>query len=97
MNAWDLMKGDELLGHLDLRNIDQPIFFCTFIPTEAFDRYRPLFEGELALLEEDRLKEWEAAYQKIDDLGLILRSTENGDTIDDFLLHIDGDEAWFRY
>jgi len=36
------------------------------------------------------------AFEKVDQLGLILVPVDGGEPITDFLLHIDGNTAWFR-
>jgi hypothetical protein len=97
--AWKLMRKDSLLGVLWEETQDQPFFGYRFEPTPAFDDVKPLFDEELALLNENRLSEedWGVAYEKIDALGLTLVSLDGNKLLDDFLLHIEGDRAWFRY
>jgi hypothetical protein len=43
------------------------------------------------------IEEWDAAYRKIIDLNLRLIDLTDETSITEFLLHIKGDEAWFRY
>lgn len=100
------MQGDTLLGTLTVTDLDQPWFLCLFAPEAAFEAVRPLFDAELAVGEaEDHARSigvnigidaWESAYQNIEALGLRL-VPDVGETIDHFLLHINGAEAWFRY
>ena len=40
---------------------------------------------------------WEEIMGQIDALKLRLTEAENGNNIEEFLLHIQNDEAWFRY
>jgi hypothetical protein len=94
---WLLKRGDVLLGTLQNCAPDQPFFFCKFTPTEAFQEIKPLFDEELKLLNDQAMEEWEKAYAVIDALGLRLESPVGGVTIDQFLLHLNGEEAWFRY
>jgi hypothetical protein len=100
-----LMRGDVQLGVLTLYDLDQPWFYCHFEPEPAFEQVRPLFAAEQELLNDDSGTDfdedadedaWVRAYQDIQRLGLLL-IPDVGEVIDDFLLHIDGTEAWFRY
>jgi ribosome recycling factor len=43
------------------------------------------------------LDEWEAAYRAIETLNLELQCQDDGKEIEGFLLHIQSDDAWFRY
>ncbi|HYW71121.1 MAG TPA: hypothetical protein VE961_08810 [Pyrinomonadaceae bacterium] len=68
----------------------------------AFENFRPLFIEELrladaGLVDADQIEQWEVAYERITSAGLRLFDTEQDNFIDEFLLHIDGDEAWFRF
>ncbi len=102
MSKFALRRGYERLGTLEVVNIDQPWFMCKFEATPAFEQFRPLFDEELRLLEQDRQddndwEEWEAAYSRIEELGLCIGALDGGNDITDFLVHIEGEEAWFRY
>lgn len=97
--AWTLMRGDIVLGALTLNVVDMPFFDCHFSPTPAFEEVRPLFATELALLDDSEAVAagtWDQAYRTIDALHLTLVG-DDGQRLDDFLLHIEGDRAWFRY
>jgi hypothetical protein len=97
VEKWTLMMGDSVLGMLTPDDPDWPWLYCHFTPTPAFEPVRPLFVAELEILEgqwdEGR---WEKAYAAIASLKLRLLG-DDGQIIDEFLLHIDGDTAWFRY
>lgn len=97
--GWKLMQQDTLLGVLSIELRDQPLFGCQFEPTPAFDAIKPLFDEELSLVNQNRLSEedWGAAYEKIDALGLTLVSLDGREVLNDFLLHIEKNSAWFRY
>jgi hypothetical protein len=64
---------------------------------EGLDEFRPLFDAELTLLEhiEDDVDEWEAA-EKAVRAAVSLRYPA-GNEVPEFLLHIQGDEAWWRW
>ena len=97
-NQWELKKGGELLGVLTEQNIHQPWINCKFQASPAFALYEGLFAEEIRLLNRDEMELRQQAYQKIDELELALEPlNEGGETIKDFILHIDGDRAQFRY
>jgi hypothetical protein len=96
---WELRKGSRLLGILTNCRLDWPWYFCQFEARAEFERHRSLFEEELRLLDAspEDLKEWGESYKKIENLGLDLISTaEEGPVVKEFMIHINGDEAWFR-
>lgn len=97
MPDFRLYRGDQLLGTLTHTDDDFPWRNGTFDPAPAFAEFRPLFERELALLNTDRMHEWEAAWEAIAALGLRLEAGTAGESITEFLLHIDGTRAWWRY
>lgn len=99
------MADDVSLGTLDLYDLDQPWWYCHFVPTSAFEAVRHLFVAELAAFEADEAVRMsghmdaglqDEAYKAIDALKLRL-VVDDGQIIDTLLLHIEGDEAWFRY
>ena len=100
MKYLQLKRGNALLGTLQVIDLDQPWFICEFVRASGFESVKPLFDEELALLEGSDnfdIDAWENAYSRIDDLGLQLVPTDGGTPIDEFVLHIDGQEARFRY
>jgi hypothetical protein len=100
MEYFELRRAEVLLGTLQVVDVDQPWVICTFAPTNAFDEFRPLFDHELELIEgSDNLdaETWEEAYSHIDELGLQLVPVSGATPITEFLLHIEGSEARFRY
>jgi hypothetical protein len=92
-----LKRGETTLGTLRPYNTDFPRTNCKFEPTQGFDEIKPLFEEELRLLDAEDFTAFEEAYEKIQALGLSLVPADGRQIIEDFLLHILGDEAWFRY
>src|SRR3954471_24072963 len=100
MRILELKQGELLLGTLIVDDIDQPWFMCNFVATPDFEAIRPLFDAELAIIEgSDDLDvvKWEEAWSPIEALGLQLIPAETGTALGDFLLHIQGDKAWFTY
>jgi hypothetical protein len=102
MTVFRLQRGETLLGLLYPRGREDPWVQCSFTPTPAFDGVRQLFAAELHLLRyppghHADPEVWERAYARVDALGLLIVPIDGGETIDDFLLHIDGPVAWLRY
>jgi putative SOS response-associated peptidase YedK len=92
-----LYRGDRLLGTLNRTGADMPWHLGTFEPTPAFEEVRPLFERELALLNADRMDEWMTAWGEVTALGLRLEPVPASTPIEEFVLHIEGPSAWWRY
>ena len=68
-----------------------------FSPGPAYGAVEPLFTRELALVEGDldrNIEEWEAVHAEIG-RRVALHSPDGPAA--DFLLHIRGDRAWFRW
>ena len=91
------MRGTEVLGTLEVLGPDQPWFNGRFTATPAFEEVRADFQEELRLLNADRIEEWSAAWERILALGVRLDPQDGGPPIEDFLLHVDGESAWFRF
>lgn len=64
---------------------------------EGFEEVRPLFAREVQLLGhiDDDIEAWESAYDAI--RRTITLKCPDGQVVPEFLLHIDGDEAWWRW
>jgi hypothetical protein len=93
----ELRRGQDLLGILRFQDNDQPFVRYRFEPTPLYSEVQPLFDEELRLLNSDNMNAWESAYHKIDALGLTLEPTDGSLRIREFILHIEGCGAWFRY
>lgn len=91
-----LYHGEEIVGELTHTHDDWPWHFATFAPEPAFEGVRSLFDRELELLNADRMDEWELAWDAIAALGLRLVPGSAGGAIDDFILHVEGTQAWWR-
>ncbi|MCO1580710.1 hypothetical protein M8C13_33635 [Crossiella sp. SN42] len=93
--VWRLVRGAEPLGEIVITEADFPWLHGRFQPRPAFAEVKPLFDAELALSESDEDNDaWEQAYRRITS-SLSLVSPEG--PVAEFLLHIQGDEAWFRW
>ena len=97
IDSWILKAGAEILGILTFKEQDQPWVVCYFQAEPEFAKYESYFKEELRLLDLDDMTSWEQAYSAIDGLGLVLEPVNHEEEkITDFILHIRGDEAWFR-
>ncbi|MFF6906099.1 hypothetical protein ACFY9Q_09180 [Streptomyces sp. NPDC012389] len=100
---WRLRRGTELVGEIAVDSPDFPWLHGRFTPGPAYDTgTHELFERELALLErldEDESDESAEAWERVCDevnRTLALAGPE-GEAVAEFLLHIQGDRAWFRW
>jgi hypothetical protein len=94
-----LKRGNDLLGTLIPYASDFPWIFCTFEPTELFAEVKPLFDEEAKIdpENEEAIASWDAAWGRIEALGLRLVPEDGSEEVTEMLLHIDGTEASFRY
>jgi hypothetical protein len=76
---------------------DFPWLSARVEPGEGFVDFLPLFAEELTQLEriDDDGAAWDRAYDAVRD-AVTLRYP-NGDEVPEFLLHVDGTEAWWRW
>jgi hypothetical protein len=92
--VWRLLRQDELIGEIVIEQGDFPWLSGRFAPAPAFAAWKPLFDRELALMEEENWDEWEAVAAEIHDNLLLVAP---GGPVAEFLLHIEDDQAWFRW
>ncbi|AOR36375.1 hypothetical protein BFF78_39710 [Streptomyces fodineus] len=87
----------EAVGDIVIDEADFPWLSGTFTAGPGFAAVQDLFARELALLEqadEQDWEEWETAYDEI--ARRVSLSSPDG-PVPEFLLHIEGDRAWFRW
>ncbi|MFJ8544008.1 hypothetical protein ACIRFH_18650 [Streptomyces sp. NPDC093586] len=85
------------VGEILIEDADFPWLSGRFTPGPAYDAVRDLFVRELALAERDddgHGDEWEAT---CDEIGARVSLVSPDGPVAEFLLHIDGDRAWFRW
>lgn len=95
--AWQLVRGDELVAELVVTGGDFPWPNAKVRPAAGFAEVRPLFDEELRqleLLDEDP-EPWETAYRRIREAVRLL--APDGRPVPEFLLHIQGADAWWRW
>ena len=95
--VWRLMHDEELLAELIVTGGDFPWLNARIRAMAGFEAVRPLFEEELRALEhiDDDLGSWQAAYDRIR-RSVTLHYPE-GRPVPEFLLHVDGEDAWWRW
>ncbi|MDQ0596884.1 hypothetical protein QF037_001229 [Streptomyces canus] len=91
--VWHLHSGDVPVGEILIDEADFPWLSGRFTAAPAFDALRELFVRELALTE-DLGAEWERVY---DEIRRRVSLTSPDGPVPEFLLHIEGDRAWFRW
>ncbi|MCT9079791.1 hypothetical protein [Streptomyces fulvoviolaceus] len=95
--VWRVRSGDEAVGEILIDDADFPWLSGRFTSGPAFSAVQELFARELALTERDEAGhwgEWESAYDEIRRRVSLL--SPDG-PVPEFLLHIEGDRAWFRW
>ncbi|MDX2544715.1 hypothetical protein ACOT81_20305 [Streptomyces sp. WI04-05B] len=92
--VWRLRRGEESLGEIVIAEADFPWLSGRFVPEPAFAEVEPWFVETLALIEAERYDEFEDAYDRI---ARALTLVAPSGPVAEFLLHIQGDQAWFRW
>jgi hypothetical protein len=97
-NEYKLVRAGVELGVVTHVEDDQPNHVGHFTAWSAFDGLRELFEEESRLLGTDpSLERWRQVRNEIDAPGLYLEPYEwVGKRIVEPLIHIRGEEAWWR-
>ncbi|MEW2045164.1 hypothetical protein [Streptomyces sp. NPDC005476] len=93
-DVWQLRRGEELVGEIIVEEGDFPWLSGRFVPTAAFSEVKPLFDRDLALTEGEEWEEWESVVGEINEK---LRLVAPAGPVAEFLLHVDGGRAWFRW
>ena len=95
--VWRPVRGDELVAELVMTGGDFPWLSAQVRPATGFEEIRPLFGEELRRLDflDDEPEQWEAAYRRIRAVVRLL--APDGRPVPEFLLHIEGEDAWWRW
>jgi hypothetical protein len=95
--TWQLLRGDQIVADLIVYGGDFPWVNARLEPKEGFEEIRPIFEDELRLLDADdeNVEAWEQAYYRV--RSEVKLAHPDGHLVPEFLLHIDGTEAWWRW
>ncbi|MCF1592757.1 hypothetical protein [Streptomyces muensis] len=95
--VWQVRGGGVPVGEILIDEADFPWLSGRFAPGPGYEAVGDLFARELALLEgdfEDDVEAWEAVYEEI--RRQVSLSSPDG-PVAEFLLHIEGERAWFRW
>ena len=92
-----LKRGEVLIGSIEIdpAQCDFPWYGGRFYPTAAFVEVQGLFEEELRLSETEDWAGFDAIWSQLKALGLGL-VYENGNIVQEFLMHIEGERVWWR-
>ncbi|MEU5690139.1 hypothetical protein DEJ48_39210 [Streptomyces venezuelae] len=92
--TWHVVRKGTLIGTITVTENDFLWLRGRFIAEPVFAEVKPWFDEVLAILESEDFARFDAAYDRIpQELALVSPSGP----VADFLLHIEGDEAWFRW
>jgi hypothetical protein len=89
--TWHLQRGDEVLGDITVTGTDFPWLTGDFAARPGFAEVAPLFA---TVAEGSDPAACERAYRQIE--ATLTLVSPSGPAAE-FLLNIDGDEAWFRW
>lgn len=93
--VWQVRRGEESVGEILIEDADFPWLSGKFTAGAAFEDVRELFARELALTQGDAdWQRWEEAY---DEISRQVTLTSPDGPVPEFLLHIEGERAWFRW
>ncbi|MGW2377467.1 MULTISPECIES: hypothetical protein [Kitasatospora] len=93
-DRWQLLRGGELLGEIVVDDGHFPWLDGRFVPEAGFVEVKPWFDESAALVDAENFQAFERAYDRID--GTLTLVSPHG-PVAEFLLHIRGDRASFRW
>ncbi|MET9351994.1 hypothetical protein ABZY14_03100 [Streptomyces sp. NPDC006617] len=93
--AADAESGD--IGEIRIDEVDFPWLSGRFRAGPAYGAVRDLFARELALAEGDDAEHWTRWEAVYDEIERRVRLVSPDGPVAEFLLHIKGDRAWFRW
>lgn len=91
---WQLLRGDQPLGRIVVDGGGFPWLDGLFVPGPGFAEVKPWFDESAAFLDAEDYESFERAYDRID--GALTLVSPRG-PVAEFLLHIRGDRASFRW
>jgi len=95
--VWTLYRGQERLADLTVVEADFPWVTARVTAHPGLVELLPLFAAELRLTDADDYDDnaWEVVYRQLRD-AVQLRYPD-GNEVPEFLLHLDGETAWWRW
>lgn len=97
-DVWLLHSRDEVVAELHVTEGDFPWLSGRVVTHEGFAALAPLFADEVRLLNEltdEETPEWTAAYDEI--RARTVLTNPAGIPVPEYLLHIEGEDAWWRW
>ena len=94
-DVWNLYDGEERIADLAVTGSDFPWLEGDLRPEPGFERFRELFDAQLAATEAE---DWDAAdplYRRVSDTLTLI--DPDGTVMAEFLLQIKDSEAWWRF
>jgi hypothetical protein len=95
--VWHVHSGGEPAGEILIDDADFPWLSGRFTAGPAFGAVRGLFARELALAERDDAADWEEWETVYDEIRRRVTLASPDGPVAEFLLHIEGERAWFRW
>jgi hypothetical protein len=97
LETWKLFCDDHVIADLTVTDEDWPWLNGRIERHDGFAAVESLFEEELRLLEQldDEVEQWENAYQRV--RATVSLAGPDGTIVPEFLLHIHGEQAWWRW
>ncbi|MGW6131060.1 hypothetical protein ACWFNE_13625 [Cellulomonas sp. NPDC055163] len=95
--VWQLHHGDRVVASLHVTEADFPWLRARVEPAAGFDDLAPLLAEEARLadaLDDEVSAAWEAAHDRLRAATRLTRP--DGRDVPEYLLHVDGSEAWWR-
>jgi hypothetical protein len=96
--VWRLLHGGEVVAELHVTSADFPWLNARVARRQGFELVEPLFEDEHRHLNSSLDEEtdvWTQAYERIRSATSL--KDPAGNLVPEYLLHIAGDEAWWRW
>jgi hypothetical protein len=96
--VWRLLHGGEVVAELHVTSADFPWLNAQVVRSQGFELVEPLFEDELRHLNsslDEETDAWTQAYERIRSETSL--TDPDGILVPEYLLHIAGDEAWWRW
>jgi hypothetical protein len=94
---WRVVRGDEVLADLVVTDGDFPWLTGEVRPGAGFAEVRQIFDDESrwADVMDQEPEQWEAAYHRV--RAAVSLVAPDGCPVPEFLLHIEGARAWWRW
>src|SRR4051794_36950616 len=93
--VWKLFAGDEIVANLVVTGGNFPWVEARVEAHPEFEAFRPLFDAEWAATDSE---DWDRADELYGEIKQAVRLVDsNGVEVAEFLLHVQGNDAWWRW